>query len=268
MKFVLRDDDLNYFSTPEEISRWYDDIFAMDIPVGFSAIPLVKPTSDVYTDNVSKENAEYPISRNEELVSFVKNNSRIEILQHGTTHENKVENGRTLFEYAGRISRGEATRGREELEHAFGAPVSIFVPPHDWIDSEGILSVEAADMHIIRGRGAGLRNWIFRPAYVAIFFRMLWFRFVYLFSPRNGLLKVPAYPHVLNFGLHKELCSYRLEDADVFAGLEYVHRHNGIFVVVTHLHYYDTEKKARLLQLIARARELGAEFVRPSTIFI
>ena len=268
MKFILRDDDLNYFSTLEDILKWYEDIFAMSIPVGFSTIPYVKPVSDVYTNNAHKENTEYPISQNAELVSFVKSAPLIEILQHGTTHENKMEEGRMCFEYAGIVPREEAKRGREELERAFGAPVSIFVPPHDWIDTAGVFSVENAGMNIIRGRGAGFRNWIFRPAYIAVFIRMLWFKCVYIFSRKQGLLKTPAYPRVLNFGRHKEMCSYRLEDPDVFAGLEYAHRTQGIFVVVTHLHFYDAEKKARILELIARARELGAEFVRPSTIFI
>jgi hypothetical protein len=48
MKFVIRDDDLNYFSKPSDIAEWYKDIFAQGIPVGFAVIPFVKPTSDVY----------------------------------------------------------------------------------------------------------------------------------------------------------------------------------------------------------------------------
>ena len=268
MKFIIRDDDVNYFSTPDTISKWYADIFSMDIPVGFSAIPFVKSGSDVYTNNAQKSTAEFPIHENTDLVSFITNTSHIEILQHGTTHENKQAHGRTLFEYAGLVSRDEAKRGREELERAFGAPVTVFVPPHDWIDSSGILSVEHAGMNIIRGRGAGLRNWIFRIEYISVCIQMLLFRIAYVFLTKRGLVKPPAYPRVLNFGRHKEMCSYRLEDADVFAGLEYASRTQGIFVLVTHLHYYDTEKKTLLLKLIARAKELDAEFVRPSSIFI
>ncbi len=267
MKFIIRDDDLNYFSTPADIERWYHDIFAQNIPVGFSAIPFVKPTSDVYTSNAPKEQREYPLGLNQELVRYVQENHSIEILQHGTTHENKhahtKQGEKVLYEYAGEVPRSEAKRGRDELERAFGVPVTLFVPPHDWIGTSGVLSVEAAGMDIIRGRGAGLRNWIPRWEYFTIFLRMLWHKLSHI-----GMAKVPAYPYVLNFGKHKELCSYRLEDSDLFTGLEYAHKKNGIFVVVTHLHYFDEEKKALLEKCIARAQELGAEFVLPSTLFM
>jgi spermidine synthase len=72
---------------------------------------------------------------------------------------------------------------------------------------------------------------------------------------------------VLDFGKHKEACSYRLEDTDVFDGLAYAKKKKGIFVIVTHLHFYTDEKKKRLLEVIEKARENGAEFVAPSVLF-
>tara|TARA_R110000824_G_scaffold401771_1_gene615937 strand:+ start:590870 stop:591658 length:789 start_codon:yes stop_codon:yes gene_type:complete len=259
MKFVIRDDDLNYFSAPEDIDRWYSDIFAQSIPVGFSTIPFVKPTSDVYTAGAKAEEREYSIVNNEKLISYVQNNPLIEILQHGTTHETKGG----IYEYQNKdLSRGEARRGREELERAFGIPVPVFVPPHDWISTAGVRAVEAADMNVIRGRGAGLRNFLPRLAYVSVFIRMLLFKLTHILRG-----KVPAYTKVLDFGKHKEVCSYRLEDTDVFQGLEYAYKKNGIFVVATHVHFYTEEKKERLLRLIHRARELNADFVYPSDLF-
>lgn len=259
MKFVIRDDDLNYFSTSADIERWYTDVFWEGIPVGFSTIPFVKPESDVYTADAPAGSGEQPISGNAALVAYVEGNPLIEILQHGTTHETK---GR-VFEYAGHIPLGEVKRGREELERAFSHSFRpIFVPPHDWIDEDGVRAVEAAGMDIIRGRGAGLRNWLWRWQYTAIFFRMLVFKLWYTL---HGT--VPAYPFVLDFGKHREVCSYRLEDEDVFAGLEYAKRREGVFVVVTHLHFFTEEKKKRLVTLIERARALGAECVAPSALF-
>ncbi len=259
MKFVIRDDDLNYFSKPEDVDRWYADIFSENIPVGFATIPFVKPESDVYTGGATFDNREYAIHENAELVSHLKKNPLAHILQHGTTHEtvNKA------YEYARILPEGEAKRGRDELERAFGRTVDIFVPPHDWISTSGIVSVERAGMHIIRGRGAGLRNLIFRWEYITVFVRMLFFKLHHLIAGR----KVPAYPFVLNFGKHKEMCSYRLEDTDVFEGLAYAQKRDGIFVVVTHLHFYTEEKKERLLALVKKAKEYGAEFVPPKSIF-
>lgn len=259
MKFVIRDDDVNYFSSAVEIERWYGDILAQHIPFGLAAIPFVNPKGDRYPSTIIGEDREYPISENERLVSYIKNHPLIEILQHGTTH--KTKDG--IFEYARGVSVEETRRGRKELEYAFQKRVTVFVPPHDWIGSDGIRAIEAANMNVIRGRGAGLRNFIARWQYVAIFFRMLWFKGV------HGLFgNVPAYPYVLDFGRHKEICSYRLEDEDVFEGLDYAARKEGIFVVVTHLHFYTDEKKERLLRLIDEGKKRGATFVAPGALFV
>lgn len=259
MRFVIRDDDLNYFSKPADIERWYTDIFSEKIPVGFSAIPFVRPESDVYTAGAKAEDKEYPIGENAELVAYVKDNSLIEILQHGATHETKDG-----YEYARTSGLFEDTRrGNEELHKVFGEKFrNVFVPPHDWIGSHGVRAVEASGMNIIRGRGAGLRNWIPRLAYLRIFCTILAFRLAHIYKK-----PFPAYPYVLDFGAHKEACSYRLEDTDVFDGLAYAKQKDGVFVVVTHLHFYTDEKKERLLRLIEKAREYNADFVTPNSLF-
>jgi hypothetical protein len=259
MKFVIRDDDLNYYSTPADIERWYADIFAEGIPVGFAAIPFITEHSDVYVAQQPEPGAEYRITENKELCEYLRSHKHIEVLQHGTTHA--TVNG--VFEYQNTVPKAETLRGRKELELATGKPVTIFVPPHDWIGTSGIFSVEYAGMNIIRGRGAGLRNRIWRGRYVRNFFHMLWFK---LSHRIRGV--VPAYPHVLDFGKHKEVCSYRLEDRDIIHGLEYAHQTDGIFVVVLHVHFITEEKKALLHELIARAKQYGAAFVRPSELFL
>jgi hypothetical protein len=262
MKFIIRDDDLNYFSKPADITHWYSDIFAQNIPVGFAAIPFVTPTSDVYTNDlhISTDSAvEYPIGKNAELVSYVKNNPLIEIIQHGCTHQT---NNR-IFEYQQKKDLyADTLRGKKELEHAFERSVHVFSPPHDWIGVHGIYAIEQCGLHLLRGRGTGLRNIIVRMNYIRIFFVMFWFKFCHAFKKN-----IPVYPFVLDFGLHKEMCSYRLEDEDLFYGLEYTHKNKGDFVVVTHLHFYTKEKKDRLLALIKKAREYNVEFSYPYTLF-
>lgn len=260
MKFVIRDDDLNYFSTPADIERWYADIFAAGIPVGFSAIPFVKPISDVYSGTHATEDKEYPIHLNAELVSYVKGNPHIEILQHGTTHETR--NG--IFEY-GRESglEGETVRGKEELEQAFGTRVRVFVPPHDRLSRHGIRSVEEAGLDIIRGYEVDTRHTKPRlPHDLLPFARMELHRLRHFRDPKR-----PSYPYVLDFGIHKEACSYRLEHETAFDGLAYTHQKQGVFVIVTHLHMFTEEKKERLLRLIEKAQELGAQLVFPQDLF-
>jgi hypothetical protein len=187
-------------------------------------------------------------------------NPYIEILQHGTTHET-IEG---VFEYAREVSVADVLRGKIELERAFGRHMSIFVPPHDWIGKGSLRSViKAGFASIIRGRSTGIRNVRLDRKYLGIFFLMLFFKITYRLESKF----VPVYPKVLNFGTHEEVCSYRLEDKDVFRGLAYAKRIEGIFVVVTHLHYYTPEKKQLLNDLIAQAKGYGAEFILPSDLF-
>lgn len=269
MKFVIRDDDLNYFSQPSDIERWYADIFAQEIPVGFASIPFVRSTSDVYPNvplarvpqsGEEDTEQEYPISNNSELIAYIKSNPLIEIIQHGTTHVTRDG----IYEYkrsAGLVE--ETARGKSELERAFGIALKIFAPPHDWIGTHGVVAIEKSGLNVIRGRGAGLRNWLWRSEYATIFLRMLAFRF-----PHYLTRTPPLYPHVLDYGKHKEACSYRLEDLDIFDGLEQAYRKDGIFVVVTHLHFFTEEKKQRLTQILEKAKGYGAEFVKPSQLFV
>jgi hypothetical protein len=257
MKFVIRDDDLNYFSKPADIEGWYKDIFEQDIPVGFATIPFVKGTSDVYKE--SDEDREFPISQNRELCEYIKSNKLIEIVQHGCNHVSKEG----TFEYAQKINLVPDTlRGKSELERAFSQNIKVFASPHDWINTQGVVAIEMGGMDIIRGRGAGLRNWIWRWQYAYVFIRMLVYRF-----PKYISTAPRVFPYILNFGKHKETCSYRLEDSDIFDGLNYVKVSDGIFVVTVHVHTLNKEKKIKLLKLIETARKLGAEFVPPSRLF-
>jgi hypothetical protein len=260
IKFAIRDDDLNYFSKPSDILKWYGDVFSQGISVGFSAIPFVKPISDVYPRDIPPEDREYPISRNGELIEYVKKNPLIEVLQHGCTHE--TQGG--IFEYKRNQGLFEETfRGKEELEKAFEREVGVFVPPHDTISNHGIMAVEKADMDIVRGTGS--KNIILRQEYYSLYPIMLMHRMKYL--DKN---KMPAYPHVLNFGKHKEAYSNRLREDNLdtlLKHLTYTHEQGGNFIVTGHLHHFTEKRKENLKLLIGRARELDAEFVKFEEIF-
>ncbi|MGB9598653.1 MAG: DUF2334 domain-containing protein [Minisyncoccales bacterium] len=263
MKFVIRDDDLSYFNSISDIERVYHKIFDLNIPVGFSLVPFVKPTSDIWFPKncqIPKEEKEYPISENKELVHFLKNHPLIEILQHGCTHESK--NG--IFEYEERKRLEEKTKkGKEELERTFEREIKIFVPPHDRISNQGILAVEKLKMNIIRGKG--FNNFIFRPSFFLNFFKMLFHR-TCAFKKEN----LPHYPYTINFKKHKEAFSSRLEghsQKQLFSFLYFIFKKKGNFVVVNHLNIATEERMKILFLLIQEAKKLGFSFVKPSKLF-
>jgi hypothetical protein len=254
--FIIRDDDLNYFSSIEEIESWYKDIFTDNIPVSFSTIPFVKGGSDVYVED--KLNKEYPLGDNLNLIDYIKSNNNIEILQHGCTHETingvyefKKTNG--LFE--------EIKRGNNYLKELFGH-INIFVAPHDSFSNHGIRAVESLDLNIIRSKGS--RNFIFRHQYFIGIIKMIFHRIGHL-----NRYNAPAYPYILNLGKHKEAYSYRItKDKNLLKKwLNFSAKKNSHFVVVTHLHYFDKETKESLSFLINEAKNLGFKFVKASELF-
>ena len=260
MKFVIRDDDLNYFSKKEDVERWYRDIFAREIPVGFSVVPFVKPISDVYPRNLPYENKEYPISKNKELVEYIRNNRLIEVMQHGCTHETRSG----IFEYVKKSGLIEETeRGKKELEETFGIGISSFVAPHDSFSSHAIRAIEKSYLNIIRSKGS--KNFLLRIEYVVPFLKMFTHRILHLVAK-----KAPAYPFILKFKKHKEAFSVRLDEPldRLEQYFEYAYKKNSYFVLTAHLYTYKEVKKEKLLKLIELAKSKGdVEFVFPSRLF-
>lgn len=260
--FIIRDDDMNYFSLPEDIEYWYGSLFAENVPVSFSAIPFVKKTSDVYTSRQDIENGkkEYPIGENKTLVQYIKSRSSlIEIVQHGCTHE--TQSG--IFEF--KKHHGlfeEARRGYEYLKSIFGE-VKVFVAPHDSFSNHGIKAVENIGLNIIRSKG--FRNFIFRREYFIGIIRMIIHR-----VKHPNRFTAPAYPYIIDLGKHKEAYSHRLtKDKELLKKwLYFSARKGGNFILVNHLHDRDREMKEILLFAVEEAKKLGFIFTKASELFI
>jgi len=260
MKFIVRDDDLNYFSRPEDIEGWYRPIFEMDIPVAFSTIPFVVPGSPHLYHGQQPEMKPYAFGQNKELSEYLRRNPLIEVTQHGYSHEP----GGTGFEYRrGEDMEAQTLEGRKELERAAGKSVTVFVPPHDAIDNKGIVAVEKAGMNIVRGTGS--KNFILRSAYIPAWARMASHRVRF---PNKATM--PAYPFVVDFGKHKEAYAVRLNDDNLeflLRSLRYTARRRGNFIVTNHIFTNNEGRMKNLGVLIEEARSLGFSFAKPSELF-
>ena len=259
-KFVIRDDDLSAFNSPDDITRWYADIFAMNIPVGFSTIPFVTDASDLHGRG-GGTNREHPISENQKLVEYVNSNPLIEIMQHGCNHENA--NGK--YEY--QISEGlieKTARGKTELEKAFEKSIEVFVPPHDQISNHGILAIEQSNLNIIRSKGS--KNFLPRFSYLVGIAKMAW----HILKFKLARKTLPAYPYTLDFGNHQEAFSMRIElgITELFRMMKWSFDRNGNFVVVTHINDMNEDKKATLLACIYEAKRLGFACAFPHELFL
>lgn len=262
--FVIRDDDLSYFSQPADIEKWYSDIFMQNIPVGFSTIPFVKKTSDVYIvkDSDGDDNIEYGISRNKELISYINTNPFIEIMQHGYNHE--TQNG--VFEYKNiKLDLDNLTeRGKNELELSFKRTINIFIPPHDQISNKGIRAIEKAGLNIIRSKGS--KNILMRYEYFLALLKMIIHIFRYILMSEDDK---PAYPTIIDLKYHKEAFSIRLETRkeSILKRLNFLSKNGGYLVITNHLYTLDIEKKEKLLEIISTAKKLGAVFIYPHELF-
>jgi hypothetical protein len=80
----------------------------------------------------------------------------------------------------------------------------------------------------------------------------------------------PRYPHVLDFGTHREVAFHSLTPSVLFkerlADLEFCHRRRGVFVLAPH--YWELDRVTKdgvtlrdaLERLVDRAADLGAQF--------
>jgi hypothetical protein len=100
--------------------------------------------------------------------------------------------------------------------------------------------------------------------------RLVWSRFMWKHP-------YPYYPHVLDFGAHREVAYHSLTPSVVFnqrlAELEFCHRRGGVFVLATH--YWELDRKTQdgltlrdaVGRLVDRAGQLGAKFCSVNQVF-
>ncbi len=261
VRFAIRDDDTSYFTKPEELKKAYD--FIENGPVSLSVVPRTVPHHEKgvrpYGEGIAY--GYYPVGDNRELVAYLKHNSGYDIMLHGHTHEYQQINGEwfpeMMWKDENRI-REEMRQGKEYLEQLFDRKITVFVAPNNAVSAKTIRSVEALHMNysgIIHRRDRD-----FSVPYAFNYLKRWGYRV------RTGL----RIPDVLDYGGHKEMVSYPLDDYDKLIR-EYGQskKRNTPFSVYTHYWHLnrDPETKAMLAKLYHRIMDDGAELVSISSCF-
>ncbi len=151
MRIAIRDDDLCYYSNYDDFRRVYDPL---DIPVSVSVVPFAVPNyGDSFPWGDYPRNQTMPISKNAALVEALKKDivsGRVEVLQHGYSHEYKRDGQRwipeMIWKAKSRLER-EVPLGKAELEKSFKQSINVFVAPSQEIDKKGIICIERATMN-------------------------------------------------------------------------------------------------------------------------
>jgi hypothetical protein len=261
LRFAIRDDDTSYFTRPEQILRPYQGLWNT-VPISLSVVPFHGRTRTgaippAYWEPGSEL---YPVADNGEIVAFLREQcpaGRVAIALHGFSHVD--ENDGFEFETGPDLER-KAREGHAYLERLLGTRVHVFVPPHNALSARGYRAVVAAGLDItpiVRfGRGA-------RPVSLGDLVPLA--RVVSAGLRGNGF-----YPHVLDFGDHREVACRSLTPSVTLQqrllDLEFCHRQGGVFVLATH--YWELDEVTRdgvrlrdaLARLVDRAAALGARF--------
>jgi hypothetical protein len=149
VKYIIRDDDINYFTKPEEIIGIYSSVWD-DCPVSLSVTPFQwgRPAW-LYPDATRESDEIYSLAENKELLDFLRDGcarNRLTVMMHGFNHD--IPSGEPEF-WAGEKLHEKARMGKSYLEGILNRPVKYFVPPHNSISRDGIAAVVGAGMNIV-----------------------------------------------------------------------------------------------------------------------
>lgn len=264
MKFAIRDDDTSYLTNPNELEAAYD--FIENGCVSLSVVPNTVPyhRNDVFPYGKNIEYKFYDICNNVELVDYLKDgveSGKYDILLHGYTHEYKKINQQWTPEMLWKTQsqlKEEILLGKSCLEEVFGFRITVFVAPNNAIDKNAIGVIEELGMDF-----SGIifhfdRKFNFK--YLRNYFR----RWIY------RIVKGIPYAGILDYGKHKELVAYTLDDFERLKKEYLACKDKGQpFVVYTHYWQLNTNPKIKALlkKIYEFAIDDGAELVPLSECF-
>jgi hypothetical protein len=269
VKVAIRDDDTCYFTAPETLERVYHDVWDR-VPVCLATVPRAIGYERAGIPREHWHSGEaFPLERNGALVPFLKDaiaRRRATIALHGYTHQDYADG----FEFQAAPDPERRVRdGLRELRETLGAPISVFVPPHNALSKRGLSAVAAAGLNILGSFLSfrpSMRPW--EPATPANWWRVRRYRAMTGRTKGDRLV----YPHVLRYRRHAEFGCHSLVPGttveDLVSGFEEARRAGGDFCLATHYWEVDAILKdvmRRFLDHVSRIPD--TRFVAAEAIF-
>jgi uncharacterized protein DUF2334 len=259
LHFCIRDDDTNYFTTPEELERAYGRITRWG-PVSLAVVPFCRAgTSKAVPEKLRRTWSVHPLHENRALVEYLREKvsaGRFEIMLHGYHHDEPHD--RPEFAQHDDLRR-KVREGRTYLEELLATTIRVFVPPHNAIRRHGLRAVAGEGLHL--AGGAGVRGgWpLLSAATWELWWRLRRWR-------KSGGLGVPW---ILDLGDHREIAGTAVTPLSGLKNnqmtLESAFNVGGVFCAATH--YWELQVPSQrpgdptvgehLLNLIERALALA-----------
>lgn len=252
MRFAIRDDDTNFFTTPQQLEACYHDIWDTVVPT-LCLISKVKGNWEYWVHEIYKtkqatnwkawteDNEAHAIEDNKSLTHFLKqklHEGKIDLAFHAKYHRNEDEVLPT--EQAANYVRGAeffTTRNLSEyikhelelLEQLFQYNITVFTPPQNLLSVQGYQAVLKAGLNVCGGGISFTKK------------EKDWRGIINI--AKQGLFKITNrdsnYPRTIRYTHHTELpYHYPLQPntklEDLIKQFEMVRRFNGDFVLSTH----------------------------------
>ncbi len=260
MRFAIRDDDTNYYTSPEEIMYCYQSIWNI-CPPSLSLIPFVQGHWRDWQDKYYKngflnewpqweaDSEIFPVGKNVALTSFLKKvlqENKICITIHGINHRNKDQQKTIIpnnfIHYAEFYTQVDLTNlltsAITYLQELFQTKIKVFTPPQNILTIEGYNAIKANGLNLVGGSIPFIRR--SKDLYWAMEFLNV-LRFKIRYSKKY-------YPYVLKLGKTNELMvHYPLQEVtsidSLKADFDFVYRLGGDFVLSTHYHGFPVSHK-------------------------
>ncbi len=260
MRFAIRDDDTNFFTSPEEIAFCYQHTWDV-CPPSLSVIPFVQGNWREWQDEFyrtgritdwerwEKDDTLHPIHENTRLVEFLNEKvleGKIALTMHGVHHRNKdvqrLSLANNLIHYAEFFTTRDLTQsvkeGKEYLERLFNQKFTVFTPPQNAVTPIGYQSLVNNNLGLV---GGGLP---FLSRQKNLRWSMELVKWGFFKATHAG----QYYPYVINLGKRKEMMvHFPLQEVTrieyLIDSFNFVKKVDGDFILSTHYHGFPVQHR-------------------------
>ncbi len=161
--FIIRDDDLSYFTSPELLEKLYGQIWH-EYPITFGAIPFLKGS---FTGFIPVEHwhtqEPFLLGKNQALINYLLpyvKAKNVDIALHGIFHQYQYTRGRFIPELASvQVDfKEQLIKARDYLSLLFDKEINIFIPPSNTLCPEAAYCLKSLGFHLLNLPGVRRRS--------------------------------------------------------------------------------------------------------------